>query len=182
MTQNTPQNTVLMVADLRQNAPNRFAVEPDGPARGALAQELDLLELPKLRFTGEIRAAGKNDWMLSGVLGATVVQPCVATLAPVKTRLDQPVERLFLAGYQSSEEPESEMPEDDRIEPLGDRIDLGAILAEALSLALPAYPRAEGSGAVELRVTEPGKEALSDDDVKPFAALKALRDQLSGDE
>ena len=32
------------------------------------------------------------------------------------------------------------MPEDDAIEPLPETLDLGEVLAEALALALPAYP------------------------------------------
>ena len=36
------------------------------------------------------------------------------------------------------------MPEDDTIEKLGREIDLAAVMIEALSLALPLYPRADG--------------------------------------
>ena len=35
--------------------------------------------------------------------------------------------------------------EDDEVEPLGPRIDLGLVAIEALELALPAYPRKPGA-------------------------------------
>ena len=54
-------------------------------------------------------------------------------------------------------------------------------MVEALALALPPWPRAEGVDAVALSVTEPGKQAMTDDDAKPFAALKSLRGNLEGD-
>ncbi len=74
------------------------------------------------------------------------------------------------------------MPEDDSAEPLPVTIDLGEVMAEALALELPPWPRAEGVEPVEMSVTEPGKTPMTDDDAKPFAGLKALRDKLSDDE
>ena len=50
-------------------------------------------------------------------------------------------------------------------------------MAEAVALALPPWPRAEGVETVAISVTEPGKTPLSDEDLRPFAALKALRDK-----
>ena len=113
-------------------------------------------------------------------MGASVVQPCVATLAPVTTRLDVPVERSYLSELEDNfdEGGEEEMPEDDTVEPLPSELLLSLVAEEALALAAPDYPRAEGADLDVTRFTEPGKEAMSDEDAKPFAALKALRDKL----
>ena len=73
------------------------------------------------------------------------------------------------------------MPEDDTAEPLPRDIDLTRVMAEALALALPAFPRAEGVEPVDISVTEPGKTAMTDDDAKPFAGLKSLRDSMDED-
>ena len=127
-------NLAFRVADLPQNQPTPFDLRPEDSERRALAEDLKLLGLRKLRFQGDVRASGKKDWALKGTLGATVVQPCVVTLDPVTTRLDVPVERLFTADFEYSEDPEAEMPEDDSIEPLGTHIDLQQIMAEALAL------------------------------------------------
>jgi uncharacterized metal-binding protein YceD (DUF177 family) len=50
--------------------------------------------------------------------------------------------RRYLADWQEPAAEEAEMPEDDTTEALPDRLDLSAVMAEALALALPDYPRA----------------------------------------
>jgi uncharacterized metal-binding protein YceD (DUF177 family) len=172
------ESTALRVADLSQNAPTPFEIRPESAALTALAEELGLNALRKLRFAGEIRASGKRDWVLDGVLGATVVQDCVVTLEPVTTRIDQKVRRQYLAAYETPEGDEVEMPEDDGSEPLGSHIDPFEVMIEALSLAIPAYPRKDGQELGEAVFTAPGIAPMRDEDTKPFAALSALKDQL----
>ncbi|MBB97714.1 MAG: hypothetical protein CML68_24335 [Rhodobacteraceae bacterium] len=165
----------LRVADLNQASATAFSLQPDAPALKAIATELGLDGLRKLRFTGQVAAEGKRDWLLTGHLGATVVQPCVVTLQPVTTRIETDVRRLFLARFDQPEGDEVEMPEDDDQEPLGREIDLGAVMIESLSLALPLYPRADTAELGDAVFTEPGKQAMTDDDTKPFAGLAALK-------
>jgi uncharacterized metal-binding protein YceD (DUF177 family) len=176
--------TRIRVADLSQNRATTFEIAPDKEMIAALASDLGLLDLRKLRFAGEISAEGRTDWRLTGRLAATVVQPCVVTLAPVTTRIEEHVSRRFLAHLpdETTEEAEIEMPEDESIEKLGHEIDLAAVMAEALTLALPLYPRAQDAALDEATFTEPGKAALKDDDLRPFASLKALRDKLEKDD
>ncbi|WP_417250724.1 YceD family protein [Celeribacter sp.] len=174
----------LRLGDLSPARTHAFSIEADAQAMAAIADELELSSVKKLRFEGTLVAAGKRDWRLEGMLGATVVQPCVVTLDPVTTRIDSPVGRTYLADFtdpaEATAEEEVEMPEDDTVEPLPATLSLSAVAIEALALAVPAYPRAEGAELGELRVTEPGKDPMSDEDVKPFAGLKALRDKLGG--
>jgi len=169
----------LRVADLSTAAPTGFDIVPDADWRAALAGELGILGVRKLRFAGQIAPAGSADWQLTGTLGATVVQACVVTLDPVSTRLDEAVARTYLA--QMPELPvaaEVEMPEDDSFDALGEHIDLGAVLAEALALALPLYPRAEGADLAQAQFAGPGVTPMTDEDARPFAGLKDLRDKL----
>lgn len=174
--------TSLRVADLPQNAPTPFELRPDAAALDTLKQELGLLGLRKVSFVGDLRAQGKRDWQLNAKLGATVIQPCVVTLEPVTTRIDVPVTRIFLADWEDPDEPEFEIPEDDETEPLRAEIDPAQVMAEALSLALPQYPRKDGAELGQSDYTEPGKQAMTDEDVKPFAGLAGLRDALKKDE
>lgn len=162
--------------------PVDFALHPDETARAAIVERLDLLGLKKLSFTGTVGPDGARDLVLEGTLGATAVQPCVVTRDPVTTRIDVPVLRRFVADLEVPEGDEIEMPEDDSVEPLAESIDLRAVMEEALALALPDFPRAEGVGPVDITVTEPGVEPMSEEDAKPFASLKSLRDKLSNDE
>ena len=169
----------LRVADLPLGRDHTFELGPDAAARGRIADLLGLPRIRKLRFAGRLSPLGRTDWQLDADLGATVVQECVITLEPVTTRIDEPVRRTFLsAGLEMPEAEEMEMPDDDTVEALPDTLDLGAVMIEALALALPPYPQIEGARAMLTDYTEPGQSALDDDAVKPFAGLAALRDKL----
>jgi uncharacterized metal-binding protein YceD (DUF177 family) len=160
--------------DLARRARLAFRLEPDAEARRAIAARLGIPEVRKLRFAGELVPEGRRDWRLEAALGATVVQPCVVTLAPVVTRIDEPVTRRYLADW---EEPapgsETEMPQDDSAELLGAAIDPAAVMEEALALALPDYPRAEGAGPGAAAAAPPGADPLGAPE-HPFAALGKL--------
>lgn len=173
----TPSATIR-VADLPKAKPFRFDLRPTREDLDTLRADLGLVGLRKVRFRGEIAPEGRKDWGLNATLGATVVQECVVTLAPVTTRLDVPVERHFVADWQDPEGDEVEMPEDDSVEPLESEIDLARVLAEALALSLPLYPRAEGAEVDVSTFTEPGKTAMTDEDARPFGQLSELRDKL----
>lgn len=163
-------------ADLARRAALPFRIEPDAASRRTLAGRLGASAIRKLRFEGEIRPEGKGDWRLRARLGATVVQPCVVTLAPVVTRIDEIVERRYLARWPEPEAgSETEMPQDDSLEPLGAEIDPGLVMEEALALALPDYPRAGDAALGAANYTEPGAEPLTDAAAHPFAALAKLR-------
>jgi uncharacterized metal-binding protein YceD (DUF177 family) len=181
MSQLRETDYALRVSDLSQNTPTVFDLRPDAAGLQAIADEMGLLALRKLSFRGKIRAEGQSDWQLEGVLGATVVQPCVVTLEPVTTRIDEPVRRRYLSDPSVilPEGEEVEIPEDDSAEPLGSTINPYSVMLEALALALPAWPRAEGAEIGSVTVTEPGQTALAEEAMKPFAGLAALRDKLS---
>jgi uncharacterized metal-binding protein YceD (DUF177 family) len=173
----------IRLGDLPNTRPTTVRFEPDAGELAALADELGLSALRKVRLEGELRPRGKRDWDLHAQLGATVVQPCVVTLAPVTTRIDEEVERRFRADLP---EPvpgaEVEMPEDDALEPLPETLDLSRVLAEALALAVPEYPRADGASLGEAVFTEPGQAPLTEEAVKPFAGLAHLRDRLKSED
>ncbi|MGV6803795.1 MAG: YceD family protein [Ruegeria sp.] len=177
-----PGHIPFRVADLPQNRPTQFELRPSAQDLAAIRDALGLLGLRKLSFTGEIQGQGKQDWKLTGQLGATVIQPCVVTLEPVTTRIETPVRRVFLANWAEPDEPEFEIPEDDESEALGSEINPWAVMEEALALALPQYPRKDGAHLDEANYTEPGKQAMTDEDAKPFAGLASLRDTLKKDE
>lgn len=158
------------VRELSPKAVTRFQITPSPEARADLARELDIRKIRKLDFRGTVVAQGRHDWRLEGQLGATVIQDCVITAEPVTTRIDQPVVRTFLRDMPEATETETEMPEDDTIEPLGPVIDPGVVMAEALALALPDYPRVEGA-----ELPDSATDDMVDERPNPFAALAALK-------
>ncbi|WP_425038826.1 YceD family protein [Primorskyibacter sp. S187A] len=176
-----PSAYAKAVSGLSQAAPTAVTIELDEAARAALARDLGFEAIRKVRLEAEIAAFGKRDWVLTGTLGATIVQACVVTLEPVVTRIDAPVERRYLARWEEQPEAgsETEMPQDDTLEPLGTHIDPFVVLQEALALEAPDFPRTDGAEALaSVTVTEPGLAPLTDEDVKPFAGLAALKAQM----
>lgn len=159
----------LRVAHLDPHRPNSFALRPDADTRAAIAQELDLIGLPRLGFMGQIRATSGEAWELQGTLTARVTQACVVTLKPVKTTLETQARRLYTPHLSTPEGDEVEMP-DDELEPLGQFIDVSAVMVEELALALPEYPRAEGADLGNpAKDEEPGADTR-----RPFAGLDQL--------
>lgn len=169
-----PWSHPFRVAELAARKPTRFTLEPAAEARAALAAALGISAIPALSFKGELRPVGRDDWVLSADLSARVVQPCVVTLVPVETEIREAVARRFIAGMEEPEGSEIEMPEDDTAEPLPAVIDAGAVMAEEVSLALPAWPRAPGAELGAVEGTPPGAEPIVEEKLRPFAGLGAL--------
>ena len=173
---------ILRFAEQAQRGPTRFSLAPDAPQRQAIARALGIEAIRKLTFTGTLTPEGTRDWRIDAKLGATVVQGCVVTLAPVTTRIDISVTRRFVADLPDMpEEEETPMPEDETLEQLGDSVDLAQVMTEALTLALPDYPRADGAELDEAVFAPPGTDPLRDSDLKPFAGLAALKSKLEDD-
>lgn len=172
----------FVLATSKLAAAHDFALKPDAAQRAQLAETLGILGIKKLSFAGTLAPSGAKDFKLTAHIGATVTQACIVTNEPVTTRIEEDVLRLYEHGLQMPEGDEVEMPEDDTVEPLPAEIDLSLVMEEALALALPPWPRAEGVEPVDITVTEPGKAPMTDEDTKPFAGLKDLRDKLGGTE
>jgi uncharacterized metal-binding protein YceD (DUF177 family) len=169
----------IRLAELPVNRPTPVRIAPDQAELDALAAALGVSALRKVRLEGELVPRGRRDWDLAAHLGATVVQPCVVTLAPVTTRIEEQVERRFRADLpEPPPGAEIEMPEDDALEPLPETLDLARVLAEALALAIPEYPRADGAELGEAVFTAPGERPMTDAEAKPFAPLAALKGKL----
>ena len=168
----------LRLADLPNRKATDFELVPTASDRDAIAAALDIIGVIKLRFSGQLEPLGRTDWQLNAALGATVVQPCVATLDPVTTRIDEDVQRSYVSDLPEADGAEMEMPEDDTVEELPATLDLAQVMIEALTLALPLYPRAADAEVAQAVFAEPGVTPMTDEDAKPFADLGALRERL----
>lgn len=181
---NSDANEKVELRRIAGDEPRPFELRPDAATCADIAEQLGILVCRKLSFAGQLIPEGKSDWRLQGHLGATVVQPCVVTLEPVTTRIETDVVRQYVAGLKTDFDPDSEteMPEDDSLEPLPEVLNLSEVMTEALALSLPLYPRADNAALDQANFTEPGKSAMTDDDAKPFAALAQLRKQMGNGE
>jgi uncharacterized metal-binding protein YceD (DUF177 family) len=168
---------IIRLSDAKSSG-HDFEIQPEKQELADIAGTLDLVDLRKVRFVGKLRPDGARDWRLDATLGATVVQPCRVTLAPVTTRIDEPVTRRYVADVDEVEVGEAEMPDDDSVEALPVSLDLNIVMREALALALPAFPRADDAALETSVFSEPGTKPMSDDDAKPFAGLAKLKNKL----
>lgn len=141
----------------------------------ALARDLGLLAIHDL--VGRFRITGTAGRVrVTGRLTARIKQTCVVSLDPFETSFKEDVEVAFEtppggppSGRAKAGAPNGEIEADlDAPEELvGDRIDLGAILAEFLALGLDPHPRKAGVAF----------EAGPDENDTPsaFAGLASLR-------
>lgn len=170
---------IIKVRSLTPNGEHEFAEIPTLEEMTAMAEMLDAISIRKMRFTGVLSPLGEDGWMLAGNLGATVTQRCVITLEPVRVRIDIDVTRKFIPGLIDEDtEEEIEVPDDDEIEPLLAEIDLGQVAIESLALALPEYPKRDGASLEDTSFTAPEATPMTDEEVKPFAGLAALKQKL----
>ncbi|MDP1670369.1 YceD family protein [Phaeovulum sp.] len=176
-----PFSYPLRLSDLAQRKPTRFALAPDAETRRRIAEWAGIEALPRLRFAGALSPRGRRDWQLEAELDAVVVQACVVTLAPVSTKIAEPVARRWLADLPAPVADEAEIPEDVSTEALPEVIDLGAVMLEALELALPLYPRAPGAEFGAAEVTEAGLAPMRNEAPRPFAGLAAMLKGKAGD-
>ncbi len=176
--------SVLRLASLPRAAPHAVDWRPGAAALPALAASAGARALRKVRLHGTLIPEGRADWRLEARLGATAVQACVATTEDVTTRIEANVLRLYREEVGAAfEAPEAEMAQDaDRIEPLPRAVDLADLVAEALAIEMPDYPRAAGAEPVAARAAPPGAEPLTDAAARPFAGLAGMRDAMRGEE
>ena len=168
----------IRLSDISNKRNTGFDVQPDAAHCKAIAAYLDILGVKKLRFVGEFTPQGRTDWALSAKIGATVTQACVVSLDPVTTRIEETVTRRYIANFDEPDAEEVEMTADENTEPLPASVDVAAVMIEALSLALPPYPRKDGAALGDAVFAAKDVAPMTDDDAKPFAGLGALRDAL----
>lgn len=174
----------VRVASLDRGRETAFTLSPGAEDRALVADFMGLDELRELGFEGALSACGSDGWEANGTLSALVVQSCVVTLRPVSQYIEETVTRRYIPGLESPEEVDvivSDSDEDDAADPLGEEIDLAALMLESLALAIDPYPRAEGA-ELETRVfAEPGVKPMTDEDARPFAKLAELKSKLTGE-
>jgi hypothetical protein len=164
--------------------------------RQAIAAAIGLERLAKLEASFRVVPRGKGGLAATGEMRARLTQICVVTLDPFDSEIVEPIDVKFApatfpaeagmpAGSASRRRrhgarledsaaaavPAVEWEGEDPPDPIVDgRIDLGALAAEFLALALHPYPRKPG-----VEFEEP--EAVADDPVgeSPFSKLQALK-------
>jgi len=147
-------------------------LEVDEAARARIARDIRIPAVSTLAARLHIAPTPGGGARVTGQLQARVVQVCVVTLEPFESAVREEIEVDYAeAGAAEADDvspgEEIEITDLDAPDSIVDgRIDVGAVTAEFLALALDPYPRKPDA---RLDFEEPDERAAS-----PFAALKAL--------
>ncbi len=176
---NTPKpefSRPVAVAAL-ERAPARLEpIVADENERMALARRFDVPAVRALSARAEIAPWGPGGWRVWGIADAGFTQTCVVTLEPVDTAISEPFVRFFAPAARMAEAAELLGPHSgDALDALPESIDIGEIASETAALAIDPYPRRPQASFDGLVQGPPGVEPLTDEALRPFARLAALR-------
>jgi uncharacterized metal-binding protein YceD (DUF177 family) len=170
---------ITINADRLGAAPLHVNFHADTAACKALAAYLKVDAVENFQVELAVTRWRKHGARIQGSVSADIEQPCVVTLAPVRTHVCEPVEARFLPASMLVREanigPEIiiDPMADDPPEPFeGREINFGPLLLEHLALGIDAYPRAPGA-ELPVNLTQPDTE--NEKRANPFQVLAQLR-------
>ena len=174
-----PISYPIVVSKLpKDGMPIRYAASAE--ERLALALHLDIPAVERFEADVLVKSWRAEGVKITGRLTADVVQSDVVTLEPLKQAVEEEIELVFLPEHsrlaRMVQPQDGELhldPEGDDIPEtyVGDRIEFGAVLAEALALGLDPYPRAENASFASFD-TDPDPDGGK---ISPFASLQKLK-------
>lgn len=172
--------------------PTHKALSAGEPDRKAIAKLLELVAVDSLTADITLQRVPGNKAVIhvQGMLKANVVQSCVISQAPVKAHIEDEFEGWYAdtdsfvsinkARNERSSKSKTHAADnevqivDEREDPepiINGKIDLGDLVVQYLSLALPPYPRAHGvtwDNSDDPEAAPPSGSGR----LNPFAALK----------
>lgn len=156
-------------------------LEASPAERAALAEVLDLQAIDRLVAKLTLRRLSSGLIEVKGALESEVVQTCGVTLEPVPAKVAETFRLTFGDAQPEADlsEIDIDFEDSDPPEPILDgKIDLGALVAEQLSLGLDPYPRKEGA-ALPQEFAPNEAEIAAENELagkrKPFLGLDKLR-------
>jgi hypothetical protein len=161
----------LPVRDVPAGGKN-FRLEADAAERRALAESLGIVDVESMTAEVHVKPMHVQGYEVRGTISAIVVQTDVVTLDTLRQEVSGPIEMILAPAEEADRRTGREAEAIDAEGPdlfHAGTIDLGAIAAEHLALALDPYPRAAG---VEF---EGYREDEQDQLSSPFAALGRLK-------
>lgn len=165
----------LAVADL---ADDEIRVEAEADERAALARHLGLVALDRLDATVRLVVKeGGGVVRLWGVLRAEVIQSCVVTLQPVRSRIEARFERCYAEADRPGKATAGDIAPDGEEPPeplVGGTVDLGEAVAEQLALEIEPFPRSSGA-TFDGYVSGTEDAARATEVSGPFAALAKIK-------
>jgi uncharacterized metal-binding protein YceD (DUF177 family) len=119
-----------------------YLFKPDNQDLESLKKSLNLLDIQDLKISCKILKVSDYSYKLNCNLEATVSQESVISLMPVVSKIEEKLSILALPENKVKADLEEDFDLDYEVYENG-KIDLGVILFDHLSLALPTYPKLE---------------------------------------
>lgn len=158
----------IAVADLSPDG-IELTLAPNKEIRAELARQAGVLAVPELVAKLKVSPDGRGGAEVTGRLEAAVRQTCVVSLDPFDNKVSEPIDVRFAPASAARPGGTIDVGLENPPDPLVDgTIDLAAVVAESLTLAIDPYPRKPGA------VFKPPKLGR-DRGESPFAALKKLK-------
>lgn len=182
--QPNPEFSRLVSAEaVRRNDGLIETIEATEVERQALARRLELEAIGSLTATIRLRPArGGQMVRVSGRLEADVVQTCVVSLESVPAHVSEEFEALFAPPSMIEEEGDEididpTLEDEDVPEPMvNNRIDIGELTTQYLSLGLDPYPRAPDAAFEEIdEAMDEEEDPAEPAKPNPFAVLERLK-------
>ncbi|MDO8534702.1 MAG: DUF177 domain-containing protein [Xanthobacteraceae bacterium] len=161
----------VMVADLPEQGIDLELV-PEETNRASLARHAGVLAVPRLVARLNLVPEGRGGAMVEGTLEATVRQACVVSLEPFDQAIVEPISLRFVPAERLTSDRAGAIDAGQAGAPdplIGGKIDLAAVVAEFLALAIDPYPCKPGA------VFTPPPESEAAGRPTAFAALEKLK-------
>ena len=148
----------------------KITASPAELGRIAACEGVD--EVDGFKGTVTLKRLSQNRFDYAATLAADIVQTCVVTLEPVRSRINKQFARKlqYIPGHQAEKGGELTLAsgDDEAPEEIGSlKYNLAGPLLEEFSLAVDPYPRAPGAS-----FESPSPDEKSE---SPFAVLKGLK-------
>lgn len=173
----------IPLRDLPGAAGRKRSLDTTAEERARIAEAFDLVSLSRLSISYELKPESKDGWRLNGVVSAALEQACVVTLDPVPATVEEAFTRHFTPDAPDpfadiADGLDIDMDAEDPPEALGAGVDVAAAALEALSLSLDPYPRAPDAVFESVAAQPEGAAPITDESLKPFAGLAALKKSM----
>lgn len=162
----------------------KLTIEPSEEELEDMARRLGVIAIKDVK--ADLRINLEHAIHVQGQFTATITQECAVTLEPFDTALSEPVEGWFadkdsMVSFAAAKREREAAISHGEIELLDEKddpepvingvIDLGELVTQHISLAIPAYPRKEG---VEYQFTDENVKIDEKSPLRknPFEALK----------
>ena len=171
-------NLVVPVSVLLQHQRCYFKLRASKKELSELSKILNADCIRLIHASGSILADNENRYILNASLKVELVQKCVLSLKPVKTKIEEKIERYFSINQKSvSSKKKIHVSTDSSTifeEPVQKEFQVGAIVLEETSLNVPDYPKRLGAKFEGVTVTKEGIGPLETVTNKPFIGLERL--------